>query len=234
MHAFGCTAFVAGCDHDQHFWILIDEFVQLTRTLVVTATKRRAPTQVDDFRTFIDCLFQHFADIGRRQKDVVAYLRQRGWTEVPPDRPACLVFQEPPGQDSDDDPFYQFVPDSEKIGNYARMMFELLTGVAEFSDPDPSAWFNTAAFSRSTGVYGTAPRNARVGPGLHTFDLSFSKTFPLPFEKHELLFRSEFFNAFNTPQYANPGAVLGTGTFGRVTGTRADNRRIQFALKYTF
>jgi hypothetical protein len=110
----------------------------------------------------------------------------------------------------------------------------LIPGVAELSDPDPAAWFNIAAFSRSTGVYGNAPRNARVGPGLNTFDLSFSKTFPMPFEKHELLFRTEFFNAFNTPQFANPGGVLGTGTFGRVTGTRADNRQIQFALKYTF
>ena len=111
----------------------------------------------------------------------------------------------------------------------------LLPVTAELSNPDPAAWFNITAFSRSVGVYGTSPRNPLVGPGLSTFDLSVSKAFPMLFDKsHELLFRTEFFNAFNSPQFANPGGVLGTGTFGRVTGTRADNRQIQFALKYTF
>ncbi|MCC6586507.1 MAG: TonB-dependent receptor [Bryobacterales bacterium] len=95
-------------------------------------------------------------------------------------------------------------------------------------------WFNTNAFTRST-TYGTTPRNPVVGPGLHTFDLSFSKAFKVPVaERHALLFRAEMFNIFNTPQLGNPGGTLGTGTFGRVTGTAADNRQIQFALKYTF
>jgi hypothetical protein len=53
-------------------------------------------------------------------------------------------------------------------------------------------------------------------------------------ESHDLLFRTEFFNAFNTPQFGNPGSALGTGTFGRVTGVQLDNRQIQMALKYTF
>jgi len=98
----------------------------------------------------------------------------------------------------------------------------------------PDAWFNTSAFVRST-TYGTSPRNPVVGPGLHTFDLSFSKAFRMPFnEKHAMLFRAEMFNISNTPQFSNPGGTLGTGTFGRVTGTAADNRQIQFALKYTF
>jgi len=95
-------------------------------------------------------------------------------------------------------------------------------------------WFNTAAFTRSTS-YGTAPRNPVVGPALHTFDLSFSKAFRRPFkEGHALLFRSELFNIMNTPQLGTPGATLGTGTFGRVTSTAADNRQVQFALKYSF
>lgn len=95
-------------------------------------------------------------------------------------------------------------------------------------------WFNTAAFTRST-TYGTSPRNPVVGPGLHTFDLSFSKSFRMPYkEGHALLFRAEMFNIFNSPQLGNPGGTLGTGTFGRVTSTAADNRQIQFAMKYSF
>lgn len=74
-----------------------------------------------------------------------------------------------------------------------------------------------------------------VGPGLHTFDMTISKAFKMPYrESHQVLFRAELFNATNTPQFSNPGGSLGTGTFGRVTSTAADNRQIQFALKYSF
>lgn len=115
--------------------------------------------------------------------------------------------------------------------------------------PDPSRWFDTGVFTRSTyqggtngvfvpgsGGYGTAPRNPVVGPGVNTWDLSLSKSFKMPVEGHQILFRTEFFNTFNTPQFNNPGGVLGTGSFGRVTSTRGTNanRQIQFALKYTF
>ena len=96
-------------------------------------------------------------------------------------------------------------------------------------------WFNAAAFSRAILQYGTSPRNPLVGPGTETWDLSASKSFRIPrLESHSVLFRSEFFNAFNTPQFANPGGTLGTGTFGRVTSTALPNRQIQFALKYLF
>jgi hypothetical protein len=101
-------------------------------------------------------------------------------------------------------------------------------------DRTPTRWFNTDAFSRST-TYGASPRDPIVGPGLHTFDLSASKNFRMPYrEGHQVLFRAELFNAFNTPQFANPGTTLGTGTFGRITSTASDNRQIQLALKYSF
>jgi hypothetical protein len=112
----------------------------------------------------------------------------------------------------------------------------LVSGVqATLDNPDPAMWFSPDAFVRSVGEYGTSPRNPLVGPGLHTFDLSLSKSFAMPWQEgHELLFRAEFFNAFNTPQFGQPGGTLGTGAFGRVTSTRNDNRQIQLALKYTF
>lgn len=99
----------------------------------------------------------------------------------------------------------------------------------------PAMWFNTAAFQKSVLHYGNSPRNPVVGPGTNTWDLSASKSFKMPFsEAHKLMFRSEFFNAFNTPQFANPGSSLGTGTFGRITSTASPSRQIQFALKYMF
>ncbi len=113
---------------------------------------------------------------------------------------------------------------------------DLVPGQAVTIDnPGPNQWFNTAAFTKSILHYGNSPRNPLVGPGTHTLDLSASKTFPMPWkEGHQLLFRSEFFNALNTPQFANPGSSLGTGTFGRITSTALPNRQIQMALKYTF
>jgi hypothetical protein len=112
----------------------------------------------------------------------------------------------------------------------------LVPGVrADLDNPDPALWFNTPAFSRSVLEYGTSPRNPLVGPGTKTFDTSLSKNFRMPYsETHTLLFRAEAFNVFNTPQFANPGGTLGTGTFGRVTSTATDNRQLQLALKYVF
>ncbi|MEX2263138.1 MAG: TonB-dependent receptor [Bryobacteraceae bacterium] len=117
---------------------------------------------------------------------------------------------------------------------------------------DPSRWFDTTAFVRSTyegapasngvfipgsGGYGTAGRNTLIGPGANAWDLSVSKNFKMPWkEGHTLMFRTEFFNAFNTPQFNNPGNTLGTGAFGVISSTRGlnPNRQMQFALKYLF
>jgi hypothetical protein len=103
------------------------------------------------------------------------------------------------------------------------------------SERDPSSWFNTAAFTPSVLMYGNTPRNPLVGPGLNTWNLSAQKAFKIPaLETHSLQFRGELFNAFNTPQFANPGSALGNGDFGQVTSTRGDNRQIQFGLRYQF
>ena len=103
------------------------------------------------------------------------------------------------------------------------------------SDRTPDRWFNTAAFARSILQYGNSPRNPLIGPGTKTLDLSATKSFKMPFrEKHQLMFRAEFFNAFNTPQFDNPGSSVGTGSFGLLTSTKLDNRQIQMALKYVF
>ncbi|PYV13778.1 MAG: hypothetical protein DMG07_13390 [Acidobacteria bacterium] len=103
------------------------------------------------------------------------------------------------------------------------------------SERRPFRWFNTAAFSRSVLEYGNAPRNMLFGPATELFDLSLAKAFKMPYrDNHRLEFRANFFNAFNRPQFDNPGSVLGTGSFGVVTGTKGNNREIQFGLKYIF
>ena len=47
------------------------------------------------------------------------------------------------------------------------------------------------------------------------------KTFHMPYsEHHNLEFRAEGLIAFNTPQFSNPNAQLGSAVFGQVTGTK--------------
>ena len=53
-------------------------------------------------------------------------------------------------------------------------------------------------------------------------------------EDAELLFRVEFYNAFNHPQFNNPCTVFGTASFGKITQTSVAPRLIQFGLKYVF
>jgi len=102
-------------------------------------------------------------------------------------------------------------------------------------------YLNTAAFCAPPVVgdgfnLGTIGRDAVRGPGQHNVDLSIVKRTTIGGlrENSILEFRSEFFNLFNTPQFANPASVLPLATFGQITSTTVAPRIIQFALKYNF
>lgn len=122
-----------------------------------------------------------------------------------------------------------------------------------------TGYLNPAAFTRAPQAPGgTSPAdqdfgNSGVGlvrgPGQHNMDLAVERVFPLHFahlpEASRLSFRTEFFNLTNTPQFANPNTNLGytdptlatpaaSQTFGRITGTIANPRIIQFAARYSF
>ena len=71
------------------------------------------------------------------------------------------------------------------------------------------------------------------GPGRTNFDLTLAKRFRLR-EQRELTFRTEVFNAFNTPQFALPAATVGSGNIATITSTARANRQIQLALRLTF
>jgi hypothetical protein len=101
-----------------------------------------------------------------RLADVLAYLHQHDWTQVPPDREGFLVFREPLGAGSEGAPFYQFVPDSETYDIYPRLMFELLTGVAEVENRQASEVIDDilrlAASSQSNGPAQTRTTDASI------------------------------------------------------------------------
>jgi carboxypeptidase family protein len=106
-------------------------------------------------------------------------------------------------------------------------------------------WFNPAAFAvPAAGTFGNLARNALYGPGFKSVDLSVFKTTKLSGGAAVQL-RLEVFNLFNTINWANPGAALGTSTtFGVITNTRNANnapgigagepRNVQLAAKIIF
>jgi hypothetical protein len=113
-------------------------------------------------------------------------------------------------------------------------------------------YFNPAAFGTlptvgaTTGVSGTGGTGwgngglgSVLGPGQMNYDATLQKTTKVGgiHEDANLVFRAEFFNMFNHPQFGNPtGAQLqlnGT-SFGQITSTSVNPRLIQFALKYVF
>ena len=105
---------------------------------------------------------------------------------------------------------------------------------------------NPAAFSQpGPGQFGTCAPYQFHGPGIQMWDMSLFKQFKFT-ERYQLQFRTEFFNAFNHPNFGNPSANIGSlGSFGKVSNTLApilgtdsggpgDPREIQFALKFYF
>ena len=101
-------------------------------------------------------------------------------------------------------------------------------------------YFNTDAFAPPMGggcTPGDTPRNILNGPGYVNTDFSMFKDFGIT-ERAKLETRFEFFNALNTPHFANPAADLGSSTsFGQIqrqAGSGRDNRIVQFAAKIIF
>jgi hypothetical protein len=81
--------------------------------------------------------------------------------------------------------------------------------------------------------YGGDGLGTVLGPGENNWDMSLAKTFKVR-ESQSVEFRSEFFNAFNHPQFLNPSANVALASFGQITATSVNPRLIQFALKYLF
>jgi hypothetical protein len=113
-------------------------------------------------------------------------------------------------------------------------------------------WFNQAAFTLPPLApgqtvarnFGDAGRAVLRGPDLANFDFSTYKTFDLN-ERFGLVFRAEFFNIFNHPNFNLPNVGSGGGSSGAgftnaaggaaITQTLPDaQREIQFGVKLQF
>jgi len=95
-------------------------------------------------------------------------------------------------------------------------------------------WFNTNAFSiPAPYTFGDAGRNIIIGPGNVVFDLALDRRFAIR-ERSAIEFRSEFFNAFNHPNFGIPGTYADFAPFfGNIQGT-GPPRQIQLAVRFEF
>jgi hypothetical protein len=123
-------------------------------------------------------------------------------------------------------------------------------------DAKVANWVNPAAYQSApivgadgTSGYGDSPRNCIIGPGQANVDFTLAKIIQIG-EHQSLRFRTEFFNLFNHPSFANPQitgtadvtagqtnypASLAAGTnTGQITSTAGTPRLIQFSLKYSY
>jgi hypothetical protein len=111
-------------------------------------------------------------------------------------------------------------------------------------------WFNPAAFvPNAIGTFGDSGKNFLRGPRFFNTDLAAIRKIKVG-ERVSLMFRAEFFNAFNDVNLGLPGNQLAAGTsngFARIGGTAgggayggptsygtAQPRIIQFGLKASF
>jgi hypothetical protein len=149
-----------------------------------------------------------------------------------------------------------FPPRPDMIHNPKDFSFDI-AGQAALGCTKPGhqtldCWFNQAAFVLPplapgqvvAHLFGDAERAVLRGPDLVNFDFSIYKTFPLT-ERFALVFRSEFFNIFNHPNFNLPNVGSGGGSSGAgfsnvaggaaITQTIPDaQREIQFGMKLQF
>ena len=112
-----------------------------------------------------------------------------------------------------------------------------------------SGYFNSSAFcappvapfaTDGSTLFGNSGVGTILGPGQFNWDISLIKNAKIR-ERAQVQFRAEFFNAFNHPQFSNPGVgaasqlnVNAPANFGQITTVVGNPRIMQFALKVLF
>lgn len=116
-------------------------------------------------------------------------------------------------------------------------------------------YFNPAAFNSATCEapivpfgdatatnYGNSGVGIVLGPGQFNWDISILKNTKIT-EKVNMQFRTDFYNAFNHPQFADPGGGgfgtvgfenITSPTYGQVLHTSVNPRLIQFGVHFLF
>lgn len=108
------------------------------------------------------------------------------------------------------------------------------SGGSALANPTTLEWFNTAAFSIPTACFGDSSRNSVVGPGTFGVNAGFAKSI---FFGRDGMRRLDFTwnttNVLNHPNYSGLSTVLGSRTFGQITGVGA-MRAMTFTTRMNF
>jgi carboxypeptidase family protein/TonB-dependent receptor-like protein len=100
-------------------------------------------------------------------------------------------------------------------------------------NPNPSCWFNPAAFAQPAfGTLGNAGRASNLGPGFWEIDTALSRIFHVR-EGMSLEARGEAFNLTNSYRAGIPITAFNNPNFGKIL-TAQDPRIMQLALKFVF
>ncbi|MGA8765730.1 MAG: carboxypeptidase regulatory-like domain-containing protein [Candidatus Acidiferrales bacterium] len=111
-----------------------------------------------------------------------------------------------------------------------------VTGRVQFQNPKTNGnfWFASRNISDpAPGTFGNMPHSLCCGPAISNTDIALEKHTAIN-ERWNSEFRTEFYNAWNHTQFANPDGNFSDSTFGQIQKTREDPRVIQFALKFLF
>jgi hypothetical protein len=102
----------------------------------------------------------------------------------------------------------------------------------------PDRWFDPSVFT-PVGRFGNLGRNVVIGPHFNNTDIAVTRTVNVG-EKTHIQLRMESFNLFNHANLGQPGNIVFSPNFGRITTTRfptgesGSSRQLQFALKILF
>jgi hypothetical protein len=129
-------------------------------------------------------------------------------------------------------------PDTLGLGGGTRNRPDQVAPVRYLHNVDH--WFDPSSFAAplppwaggTNQGFGTARKDAVVGPGLFNFNMSLFKTFAMT-ERVKFELRFESFNTFNHTEFLNVDTNSASGTFGAVTSTY-DPRVLQLGAKLSF
>ena len=99
-------------------------------------------------------------------------------------------------------------------------------------------WFDSSVFI-PVERFGNLGRNVVIGPRFNNTDVAVTRNITID-ENARVQFRTEFFNLFNHANLGQPGNIVSTPNFGRITSTRfptgesGSSRQLQFAVKLLF
>ena len=122
-------------------------------------------------------------------------------------------------------------------GWFNRAAFDQIAFVAPTSGGDGLGIDPNHVAGNYPTLWGNSGLGTLLGPGQFNFDISIQKLTVVGgiHEGAALQFRTDFFNAFNHPQFSDPNSVdISTANFGQITTTSVNPRLIQFSLKYIF